>query len=359
MSQGIPTVHPLMVVTEEFELFFSVALSTIGTIGLFGNVFVLMSFAIIGKLQTRSNLFLVSLSLAEFIICIGVLPFELEWNLRGNFIHSVAVCEFMYTVHFALLSCSAINLMAVSAFRFVTIAYPFPAKAITAKHILITVVSIWMYSLVSGLLPIFGWRDKDTYLANETCYYQATLDYLIFIVIVNYIFPAILIILFYGMIFRIARRHAIKIAKDHICSEDEQRKRKKRTVLFKGAITLAKIIGVFMLCWTPYIVDLIFFYLQIQLPRMMHLTFYLLAYSNIAVNPFLYAGLCEDFRGIFYRCLRLIRGHLPRKKALTVITRRASDSLFHAYKINSTSVGRKYGSASSLNQATVVTATQN
>lgn len=355
-SQESATIHPDMAVTEAFRLFFTVALSSIALIGFLGNLFVLISFAVIPKLKTPVNLFLVSLSLAEFIICIGVLPLELEWHLRRTFIHTVFVCEFVYTLHFALLSCSAINLMAVSAFRFYTIAYPFPAKAIKRRHILIVIMPIWIYSAISGLLPVLGWRPVETAVENGSCYFQAEPAYLLFIVVANYILPAILIIFFYGKIFFISHRHAIKIAKNHICSDEERRKRKKRVVLFKGAITLAKIVGTFMLCWAPYIVDLILFFSKLQPPRMMHLTFYVLAYSNIAVNPFLYAGFCEDFRSVFCKCLRTF-GHLvTNQRDFTTTTRRASSSIFQSYKINSPSPWEKESSALFLHKETAVTA---
>ena len=330
-SKLASAMHPDMVLTEAFKLFFTVALLAIGVIGLFGNSFVLISFAFVRKLKTSVNMFLVSLSLAEFIICVSVLPLELQWHVKGSFIHSLFVCELMYTLHFALLSCSAISLMAVSVFRFYTIAYPFLAKRIKRKLVLTLIGLIWIYSTFSGLLPVFGWRPKGSEVAKGKCLYKAELEYLLFIVVANYIFPGIIMTIFYAKIFCIAHRHAVKIAKNHICSAEEQKNRRKQKILLKGAITLAKIVGTFMLCWAPYIIDLILFYSRIQPPRMVHLSFYVLAYSNIAVNPFLYAGLCEDFRSVFWRCVRETRHFLLHKK-IPIIARGTSTSFFQSNK---------------------------
>ena len=73
---------------------------------------------------------------------------------------------------------------------------------------------------------------------------------------------------------------------------------------FKGAKTLAKIATVYLICWFPYVTEILLVMAGAvaKVPSEVHYLFVFLCYTSAAINPFLYAGLCKDFRQVFRKC---------------------------------------------------------
>lgn len=274
-------------------------------VGGLANLCVLTAFFNVVKLRTKVNYFLVSLAFSDLTLQFAFLPIDLDWFIRKTFMHSVTVCEFAYTMHFLIMSCSCLNLMAVSGYRYLTICHPFVSKRITKKQVIVAVAVIWLYSTLTALLPLMGWRSKPTSVEGKTCVYSYKTEYGLFTIGVNWFFPALTVFVIYGLIFRIARIQAEKIAKNEIVLEQTDKKR--RSYLLKGAISLAKIFAVYVICWLPYIINSFLNHIpiipfdKIAVPPEYHYSMVLLSYSNTAINPFLYAGLCEDFNIAFKR----------------------------------------------------------
>ncbi len=269
-------------------------------IGLLGNLSVLIAFFTHRRLRTKINCFLVSLAFSDLLLTGISIPLELEYFIRTEFIHGVVICELMYTVHFVGLSCSSLNLLAVSVYRYLTIAFPFSMKLVQPVRVMLAIAGLWMYSVITGLLPLMGWRSFPTSLKLKLCLFAAEPEYALFILSVNWLCPAVLVLILYGLIFRIARVHAIKIAKHQVLGEYER----IRSPLFKGAKTLGKIVAVYLICCYPYVIEAILTISKapVSIPRELHLLFLLFYYASSAINPFLYAGLCTDFREVFSEC---------------------------------------------------------
>lgn len=92
----------------------------------------------------------------------------------------------------------------------------------------------------------------------------------------------------------------------------------------KATITLATVLGVFIICWLPYIVFFTCMGLrhETEPPQLVHSVVLWLGYFNSALNPILYPALNRDFRRAY--------GHLlhcrnPRKSISTTITTSGKD----------------------------------
>lgn len=92
----------------------------------------------------------------------------------------------------------------------------------------------------------------------------------------------------------------------------------------KATITLATVLGVFIICWLPYIVFFTCMGLrhETEPPQLVHSVVLWLGYFNSALNPILYPVLNRDFRRAY--------GHLlhcrnPRKSISTTITTSGKD----------------------------------
>lgn len=273
-------------------------------IGIAGNLAILFAFFKVRKLRTKINFFLISLAFSDLTFLTACLPLQLEWHLKKVFVHSLLVCEMMCTVYYFIISCSCLNLMAVSGYRYLTICHPFLSKTILKNQVLYAVAIIWAYSGITALLPVMGWRSQPSSVENQYCHFTFDRGFIFFTIGVNWFLPALVVFVFYGLIFRITRIQAKKIAKNEITLERTERKR--RNYLLKGAVSLSKIVSVYLICWLPFIIKCFLSQLDNYepIPFVYHYLIMYLTYSNSAINPFLYAGLCEDFNSAFRKFYR-------------------------------------------------------
>ena len=328
-------------------------------VGLLGNVSVLLAFFSHRKLQTNINCFLVSLAFADLALTSISVPLEMEWHIRSEFIHSAAVCDMMYTIHFATLSSSSLNLLAVAIYRYFTIAFPFFTKFVTRMKVLMALLVLWLYSTITALLPVLGWRSIPTITTGNFCGYSFENEFVIFVLTANWLCPAVLVFVVYGLIYRIARIQAIKIRRHQVLGEHERRRR----LLFKGTKTLAKIAVVYLVCWFPYVINVLLFLFGAYVsPKEMNYTFALLCYGSAAINPFLYAGLCADFREVFSKFLsqaliafssaRMCIASLPRRMVLLIFLKSSALRMRHDDVTSSPHL--RSSSGSSLHQPSTV-----
>ena len=292
------------------DKFYSVFGVSICIVGFFANFSVVLAFLTHRRLRTKVNAFLVSLALSDLLLTGISMPLEMEWHIRSEFIHSVVICDLLYTIHFLTISSSSLNLLLISIYRYLSIAFPFFTKRVESFHVLLSLIVVWFYSGLTASLPLLGWRSSPSKISGK-CLYSLEHEFVLFILVTNWLLPAVLVFLFYGLIFRIARIQAIKILRNKILTEHE----KIRSPLFKGAKTLAKIAAVYLICWFPYVIEVLVFMAGVPdtLPDEVHYTLVFLCYMSAAINPFLYAGLCKDFREVFRKCAgtassRLIAG---------------------------------------------------
>ena len=307
------------------ELYFALGV-LICTVGSLGNLSVLVAFFTHRRLRTKLNFFLVSLAFSDLLLTGISIPLELEYAIRGfKFIHGIPICELMYTVHFVGLSSSSLNLLAVSVYRYLTIAFPFSMKLVRPVRILMAIAGIWLYSVLTALLPLMGWRSFPTSLKFNMCIFSIEKAYARFILSVNWLCPAVLVLILYGLIFRIARAHAIKIAKQQVLWDYER----IRSPLFKGAKTLGKIVAVYLICCYPYVIEVMIATSGASVSKEVHHVFLVLYYASSAINPFLYAGLCTDFREVFRECAHKGCSKLSMLfQRLAALPRRVVSSLF-------------------------------
>ena len=274
--------------------FFSALGFSIVAIAAVGNLAILVAFVAVRKLRTHVNYFLASLALSDFVLAVFYLPLEVEYHTRKMFIHSKGMCDFMYILFFLTITSSSLNLLGVSAYRFLTIQLPFRSSSITKPHVRMVILAIWVYSTLVAFLPLMGWRPMETIVTKTDCYYMYSREYAIFVMAVNWLCPALLGFFLYFMMFRVARSQARKIARIR------GRHQRRRGPLFKGTKTLLKITVIYFICWFPYVIEVLLVACKlVRSNQIVHYFMVYLCYANSAVNPILYAGLCADIREVF------------------------------------------------------------
>ncbi|OXA45778.1 probable G-protein coupled receptor No9 [Folsomia candida] len=150
-----------------------VILAFINVAVIVGNCLVIAAVFISTKLRTVTNLFIVSLAVADLMVGIAVLPFSATWEIFEIWIFGEVWCSVWLAVDVWLCTASILNLCAISLDRYVAVTRPvtYPSIMSSSKAKLL-IGCVWVLSFLICFPPLVGWNDrKRTYfrqLANLT-----------------------------------------------------------------------------------------------------------------------------------------------------------------------------------------------
>ena len=257
-----------------------------------GNALVLLAIFKYPQLHKPTNYFLSSLALGD--MCVGLIMGPL-WSAR--LILRVwpedrtdwGQCVELFTI--LTLGTSTYSLCAVSVDRFLAIKFPFTyAEFMTKRRCLLAILAIWIFAISFGCCRLFFQDPLD--LPNVWLIAGGVVVFIPFSVI-GYC---------YYHIFKIARTQARQIANDIATHQGTKTSMKNR----KASITVAVVIGIFVVCWTPAMMvgtleavyNHVDFCAKIRL-RAPWVWIFLICMFNSTVNPWIYAIRFPQFRTAF------------------------------------------------------------
>jgi adenosine receptor A2a len=171
----------------------------------------------------------------------------------------------------------------------------------------------WFFGSLVGFLPVFGWHNahKSNWAENKQCYFTEIMDYnyLVFLYFTTIITPSVILIVFYGLIYRVILKlvyktpsslHVSPSTRHHTFNSppidnDTQIMRmlnsaaQKREV--KATQNLSIIVVFFMICWIPlYTINCVNAFCDSCFVNEAATYFsIILSHLNSAINPLLYA----------------------------------------------------------------------
>lgn len=146
-----------------------------------------------------------------------------------------------------------------------------------------------------------------------TCKFNLNITYALVDALFTFYLPLVAMCWSYCHVFRIARAQARRIVAARRAGGCTSSSSHWGVLVVaarehKGTVTLAAVVGAFVVCWMPYFT---YFTVMGLLERDMRGVAYSvvlwLGYTNSALNPFLYAALNRDFRAAYGRLLRCQR----------------------------------------------------
>ncbi|XP_065671893.1 D(5)-like dopamine receptor [Hydra vulgaris] len=191
--------------------------------------------------------------------------------------------EFIFAVYNILCgSASILNLTAISLERLYAIRYPFLHLTLTQFSYRLAIAVTWFIGfMLSGakIIVAFGYESRIK---------QFSLS----IFILAYVVPISVIVMSYSVIFYYATSRATDYYANRFKHE------------LKTAKTIAIIVGLFILCWTPFFaLNIIYGYCKnCSLGKKITGWYYaskVLHYSNSMMNFFVYGYRSPDFRRLF------------------------------------------------------------
>ena len=296
------------------SILIAIFLSLIIFFSIAGNILVCVAVLTERNLRKTSNLFIVSLAVSDTLVAILVMTFAVVNDLMGHWVFGAPFCKIWLSFDVMCSTASILNLCAISLDRYIHIRSPLHYDMwMSTRRTLGFIAVVWVLSLLISFFPIqMGWHKTNNIALNDSpsperepfiCLLELNLLYAVISSIVSFYVPCLVMILIYVRLYRYARMH-VKMIRQQQCFIGESESVKEKTSDHKAAITLGIIMGVFLLCWTPFFtINIIGAFCKTCIPPAAFSAFTWLGYFNSTLNPLIYSIFNQEFRAAFKHVL--------------------------------------------------------
>ncbi|KAA3680633.1 uncharacterized protein DEA37_0005247 [Paragonimus westermani] len=168
-----------------------------------GNFLVILAVILVKKLQTPSNILIVSLAFSDFLVGILVLPFNILDVTNGYWPLNEALCDLYISFDVLLCTASILNLCAISIDRYLVITKPLTYISRRTPCMMAQMIAAaWIISALISIPPNFGWKPD---FVECKCEYSKNVGYQIYATFSAFYLPLLVMIVLYGRIFKLAR----------------------------------------------------------------------------------------------------------------------------------------------------------
>ncbi|XP_051780128.1 trace amine-associated receptor 13c-like [Erpetoichthys calabaricus] len=262
-----------------------------------GNLLVVISVSHFKQLHTPSNLLVLSLAAADFLIGIFLMPFNISKIIENCWYFGDRFCFFNALVDYTLTSVSVSNLIFIAIDRYVAICDPLLYSAkITVPIVQLFIMTNWIFAMVYTWAVFFFKRYYISFDSVSVCvgdcqgFYAESWVLMEFIIM--FFIPCAVMASLYSKIFLVARRHLkiINSVNQQICTKELHQNKRPKNSERKAAKTLGIVISVYFICWVPfYTCKIIYTYTTLPVPNVFFNVLVWLIYFNSGMNPIIYA----------------------------------------------------------------------
>ncbi|XP_053619915.1 octopamine receptor Oamb isoform X1 [Plodia interpunctella] len=203
---------------EPVSLVSLAVLALIDVLVIAGNCLVIAAVLCSSKLRSVTNLFIVSLAVADLLVGVAVLPFSATREVFEVWIFGDVWCSVWLAVDVWMCTASILNLCAISLDRYVAVTRPVSYPSIMSrKRAKALIAGLWVLSFVICFPPLVGWKDKkpeesekDGWTPNPPCPWTCELTndagYVVYSALGSFYIPMFVMLFFYWRIYKAAVR---------------------------------------------------------------------------------------------------------------------------------------------------------
>ena len=292
------------------------SITVIGTLGNSMVIYVILS----GKVMCSvTNILLLNLAITDIAVLLVCVPFKAHKYAASDWSFGDAMCKFVQYLAYVTTYVTIWSLVAVSAFRLLTVVYSKrTVKIRTKKNIIILVLLIWFVSMIVNIPSLLAYVTK-TYGSYSYCGMHASATEGVFLsfFIMAYALPLLLISVMYILIILHLHRARNSITSSQIRTQN-------RTA--KACKVIITVVLVFSLSWLPFHVNILVGLYGRLPPGAYYEAFRVLwdcmAYGNSCINPIIYNYVSSDFRKAFKDVVYCIKF---RKRVSSAVTSTTQD----------------------------------
>lgn len=295
-NSSIDTAAPPWNVFE--KVVFGTWLSVSMLCAVFGNLMVIVVVAKHKGMQTRTNMFLVNLAIADFLVGTLLAPFSLTTLIRDKWIFGGAMCHINGLLNNLCFITSIHTLMYISIHKYMSITRPF-SRILNNWKILIMIGCAWTWSIICAILTMFVlnkvvYKPRTMQCGPEYPHNNAEYLHHIIIQLTNCIIPLVIMIFAYARMYCEFRQHAIRLQRNTTLQSDQIIGQQIQVTK-----TLFIVLACFMLCWLPYAAYSSYVSMvadKSKIPGWANAAAYCFMYMNSGCNPIIYAWRSPAFR---------------------------------------------------------------
>ncbi|XDV41294.1 hypothetical protein PO909_010185 [Leuciscus waleckii] len=261
-----------------------IAVMLITFVTVIGNLLVIISIGHFKQLHTPTNQLILSLAL----------PLSAVRSIQGCWYFGDFLCKLHTCVDITLSTASIFHLVSVSAERCCAVCGPLTYHSrIGFPTVLLMISTSWLIPAIFAYVITFFELNlqggKDFYETHVRCVVVTSL--------VSFYIPGFIIIGIYSRIYMVAQNQARSI--NHQLNQLRRSYPSGSTQhrAWKATKTIAIVVGVFLVCWTPFFLcNILNPFIGYTTPPMLIDALVWFGYVNSTLNPFIYAFMYSWFR---------------------------------------------------------------
>lgn len=341
--------------SKEVELFLGLCLVCMIVISLLGNFVV--CFIVYQKSAMRSaiNLLLTNMALSDICTAAISMTFSLSALFWKEQVLGQRSCKVMLFFMDTFVSVGVFMILTITMDRYMIIVQR--KERLTTWHAKLLMVVAWMVSTVLAFPSTVGWGEysfiEDKRICRLTFDRQAhDVGFMILKLCATFFIPVVLMTFSFIRILGAVRKNNSRVhnhpnmdfnvsvisSNDRLGMPVLQRSfRVSLDMSFKTRAfkTILILFIAFVLCWTPYAINVIISNCTGSISRTRHLILLWIGYTNSAINPIIYSIRIKKFR---QTCGLWFPKRLRARKNLTSVTkRRINPSVLYEFQEQSTS----------------------
>lgn len=193
-----------------------VILGAVNVAVLLGNCLVVLAVFLDSKLRTVTNLFIVSLAMADLSVGLAVLPFSASLEVLDLWIFGEIWCSVWLAVDVWMCTASILNLCAISLDRYLAVTRPVSYPSImTPLRAKVLLAVVWLLSFLICFPPLVGWNDRKInarqpsqanlpHCRDWSCELTNDPGYVVYSALGSFFLPMLVMLFFYWRIYRAA-----------------------------------------------------------------------------------------------------------------------------------------------------------